>query len=109
MVTGSRPVLETVTLKVKLPPGAGSDVGVASLTTLMTGGRSRMVTVASSESVAVVPSASVTTTVTTSVWDAPAAPVKSPGKVQGTDEAPGASVVPMSAPQVEPGRVARLP
>ncbi len=68
-----------------------------------------MITVASSSSVAVVPLVSVTTTVTTSVSVAPASPKKLPVNVHGAELAPGARTVPMRAPQVEPGRVARLP
>ena len=75
----------------------------------MVGGTSVMVTVASSVSVAVEPSMSVTTTVTTSVWVAPASPMKLPVNLHGADEAPAARVVPIRAPQVEPARVARLP
>ena len=109
MVTGSKLLLVTVTVKVNVPPGAGRVSGSAVFTTSMVGGTSVMETTASSSSVAVVPSASVTTTVTTSVSDAPALPKKLPVNVHGAEEAPGARVVPMRGPQVDPGRVARLP
>ena len=109
MVTGSKLLLVTTTSKVNVPPGAGMLSGFAVFTTSMVGGMSVIVTVASSSSVAVVPWASVTTTVTTSVCAVPASPKTFPVNVQGADEAPGASVVPIRAPQVEPGRMARLP
>src|SRR5215210_3690055 len=109
MVRAFGPVLVTTTLKVKEPPGAGRVVGVALFSTEMSGTMLIRLTVASSLAVTTVPSSSVAVTVTTSVWDAPAGPVKSPGNVQGADDAPGASTVPMRAPQVEPGRVATLP
>jgi hypothetical protein len=66
-------------------------------------------TVASSVAVTTVPSSSTPVTVTTSICIAPAAPVKSPVNVHGAEDAPPASTVPMSAPQVDPGRVARSP
>ena len=109
MVREFGPVLVTTTSKVKAPPGAGRVRGVALLSTRMAGTMSMMETVASSVAVTTVPEASVAVTVTMSVWEAPAAPVKSPVKVHGAEEAPGARTVPMRAPQVEPARVAMLP
>jgi hypothetical protein len=109
MVMGSGLVLVTTALKVKVPPGAGRLVGAAVLTTCTVGSTSVMPTVASSVSVAVWLSSSTAVAVTMSVWVAPALPVKLPGKLQGTDVAPGASTVPMSAPQVEPGMTTRFP
>src|SRR5918993_6111205 len=103
------PVLVTTTSKVKAPPGAGRLTGVARLSTEMSGVMLMIETVASSLAVTTVPEASVAVTVTTSVCDAPAGPLKTPGNVHGADEAPGARTVPWRAPQVEPGRVNRLP
>src|SRR4051794_18085828 len=108
MVMVSGLVLVTRTLKVKVPPGSGRDEGSADFSTRIDGA-AVMFTVASSVSVAVLPSLSVAVTVTTSVWLAPGAPVKAPGNVHVGELAPGARVVPMRAPQVEPGRVARSP
>jgi hypothetical protein len=83
MVTDSAALsLRTRTVKVKVPPGSGRVRGAASLMTVMTGGTPSRVTTASSVAVAVLPAASVPTAVTTSVWLAPALPVKVPGKEQ---------------------------
>jgi hypothetical protein len=108
IVSGSGPVLVTTTVKVNVPPGSGRVDGSAVLSTRIDGAPV-MVTVASSASVAVLPSSSLAVTVTMSVWVAPAAPAKAPGNVQVGELAPGASVVPMRAPQVEPGMAARFP
>src|SRR5947199_132789 len=100
--------LVTTTVKVKSPPdrkslGEGDD-----LATAITGTGVR-VTVALSLAVTEVPSGLWPTTVTVSVWESPELPVKGPVKLHGADEAPGARVVPMSRPHVEPGRVGRSP
>src|SRR3712207_3360760 len=86
------PVLVTTTSKVKGPPGAGRVGGDADLSTRMAGVMPMRETVASSLAVAVWPSLSTPVTVTMSVCEAPAAPVKGPVKVHGADEAPGARV-----------------
>src|SRR5436305_5388156 len=110
MVTGSMvEVLVTTTVKVKAPPGAVRVSGVAVLRTAITGTTLVSVTVAWSVSVTTVPAASWAVTVTVSVWDAPAGPVKLPGNVHTGVEAAGASTVPIRAPQVLPARVARSP
>src|SRR5436305_9159091 len=108
-MTASKLVLVTSTVKVKVPPGAGLERGLAVLTTVMVGGTLVIDTVALAVSVAVVPWESVTTTVTRSDWDAPASAMKLPVKLHVGEEAPGARVVPMRAPQVLPARVARVP
>ena len=78
MVSASGPVLVTTTLKVNVPPGSGRLPGAADFSTRMAGSRLVMVTTASSVSVASLPSSSSPVTVTTSVWLAPALPVKLP-------------------------------
>src|SRR5580704_15290683 len=112
IVTGSTVLgLDTVTVKVKLPPGADRLIGLADLVTPICGNAvgGVMVTVALAVEVAVLPLVSVPSTVTMSVWLAPALPVNAPVKLHDGEVAPGARVVPMRLPQVEPGRVARLP
>src|SRR5580658_40886 len=102
--------LDTWTVKVKLPPGAGRLGGLAALVTAITGVNSGVrVTVACAVAVTMLPLLSTPVTVTVSVWLAPDTPVKEPVKLHGADVAPGASVVPMRAPQVDPARVARFP
>src|SRR5437868_4778657 len=91
----------TTTVKVKSPPGAGRLRGLAVFDTAITGAGVR-VTVAVSLAVTLTPVGLWPTTVTVSVWESPGLPVKGPMKLHGADEAPGARVVPMSRPQVEP-------
>ena len=81
MVSTSLEVLVTTTEKVKVPPGSVRLAGVTSLMTRMVGSGVR-VTTASSVSVTSTPWGFSPTTVTMSVWEAPATPKKSPGKVQ---------------------------
>src|SRR5215213_8713919 len=95
MATGSALGLETMTVKVNVPPGAGRTRGLAVVLTAITGTTLVMRTVASSVSVTTVPAAFWPTTVTTSVWVAPAGPEKGPVNVQGGVPAPGAIVVPI--------------
>src|SRR5687768_14871672 len=104
MVTVSVPGFDTTTVKVKVPPGAGRVSGVAVFTTATTGTTLVMRTMASSVSVTMTPAAFWPTTVTTSVWEAPAWPVKGPVNVHGGELAPGARVVPIRVLQVEPAR-----
>src|SRR5580692_2338313 len=130
--------LDTTTVKMKVPPGADKLIGLADLVTAITGapgtvlvvvgatlvlvvvvgatvvlvvvvGGGVRVTVAWAVAVAVLPLESTPWTVTVSVWLAPETPMKEPGNVHGADDAPGASVTPISVPQVEPASVAKLP
>ena len=82
MVTASEPMLVTTTLKVKAPPGSGRLEGVAVLSTWTAGTTSVMKTTASSLSVTSTPAGLVARTVTTSVWLAPALPLKGAVKLQ---------------------------
>src|SRR5437588_8926179 len=76
MVTGSGLVLVTRTVKVNGPPGAGRLVGLADLVTVRVGGRLVMEMVALAVALTWVPPVVVAVAVTTSVWVAPASPVK---------------------------------
>jgi hypothetical protein len=98
---------DTCTVNVNDPPGATSLAGEAALVTAITG-TGVNVTVACAVAVTVVP-LFIPVTVTVSVCDAPAAPVNGPVNEHGLELAPGASVVPINAPHVLPGRVDRSP
>ena len=76
IVTGSLLRLVTTTLKVKVPPGSGSDAGVAVLSTEMIGSVAGDGDGGVVVSVTVVPSSSTPVTVTMSVWVSPSLPVK---------------------------------
>src|SRR5947199_248935 len=91
MVRTSLLGLVTTTVKVKSPPGSGRLRGLAVLATAITGAGVRE-TVALSWAVTEVPSGLWPTTVTVSVWESPALPVKGPMKLHGADDAPGARV-----------------
>ena len=67
MTESTAEVFSTVTLKVALPPGSGSEVGVADFVTSIELGVFVIVTVASSWSETGLPSSSVPEAVTTSV------------------------------------------
>jgi hypothetical protein len=82
IVTGSALVLTTRTVNVNVPPGAGRLLGLADFVTIADGRRSVIDTVALPDAVATVPPGVVAVAVTTSVWVAPAFPVKVATKAQ---------------------------
>ena len=82
MTESTAEVFLTVTVKVALPPGSGSEVGVADFVTRIELATSVIVTVASSLSETGLPSSSVPEAVTTSVCELPALPVTAPLKEQ---------------------------
>ena len=82
MTESTADVFLTVTEKVALPPGSGSDVGSAVFVTRIELARSMIVTVASSSSETGLPSSSVPEAVTMSLWLLPALPDTAPLKEQ---------------------------
>src|SRR5438309_744595 len=103
MVTGVVVLgLDTATVNVNAPPGAGRVNGLAALVTAITGGGGGgvNVTVAFAVAVAVLPFESTPLTVTTSVCEAPDTPVNCPVKLHGGLVCPGASVTPINVPHV---------
>src|SRR5580658_2626164 len=88
------------------PDGRCSEEALTTLAGLITAGVRP--TVALAVAVTVTP-LFVPVTVTTSVCVAPDDPLNGPVKLHGALDAPGASVTPINAPHVLPGRVARFP
>jgi hypothetical protein len=99
---------DTVTVNVNVPPGAGRVNGLATFVTPICGPVGVNETVACAVAVTVIP-LFIPVTVTVSVCESPARPVNEPVKLHGELVAPGANVVPISAPHVLPASVAIFP
>jgi hypothetical protein len=108
-LTAVAPAKPVPVIATAVPPASGPDVGLSDDTTGAAAGAGVNVTVASAVAVAVSPFWSTPPTVTVSVCDAPATPMKSPVNEHDGLDAPGANVTPVNAPHVLPALVARSP